>query len=347
MLKALTIKGFRCFREIQVEPLTRVNLFVGMNSAGKTSILDAAELLAIGGLQGLVRSAIRRGERVLADTDERSEFKEHVVDPSHLFYGHDLRRGSSLSIKGLGDTERWVRCTVETASDRDALILTMLFESHFTAKTQRNERLTISPSGGVLPPPRHIPEPSPRVNFLGAESMDVTRMGQLWDALVLTPEEEGITGALKLIEPRAERLAFLSEGRGGSANVFVKLAGIPQRVPLGSLGGGMGHLLALVLHLFSAKGGFLLVDEIDTGLHYSVMTDMWRLVTETAKRLDIQVFATTHSLDCVRALAQLRRKYPEVASEITLHRVEKDSPNTVAFDADELVVAADHQLEVR
>ncbi len=109
----------------------------------------------------------------------------------------------------------------------------------------------------------------------------------------------------------------------------------------------MGNLLALVLHLFSAQGGFLLVDEIDTGLHYSVMVDMWRLIVETAKKLDIQVFATTHSLDCVRALARLRNKYPEVADEITLHRVEKDAPRTVVYDTDELVIAAESQIEVR
>lgn len=109
----------------------------------------------------------------------------------------------------------------------------------------------------------------------------------------------------------------------------------------------MKHLLALVLHLFSARGGFLLIDEIDTGLHYSVMADMWRLVVETAKRLEVQVFATTHSLDCVRALARLRKKYPETADEVTLHRVEKDAPQTVVYDADEIVIATESQLEVR
>jgi hypothetical protein len=347
MIRKLTVNGFRCFHLLRVEPLTRVNLFVGKNNAGKTSLLEAAEVVTIGGVEGLVRSAVRRGERVLARSETVEGFEGHVIDPSHLFFGHDLRLGNSFSIEATGEPKRQIKCTVEQASDKEALIWTVHVQSHGTAKQREHQRLTISPSGGVLPPPGRLPEPSPRVNFLHAESSDTDSLGRLWDALVLTPEEEEVTEALKMIEPRIERLAVLGEGRGASAKILLKLAGLEQRVPLGSLGGGLAHLLAMVLNLFSARGGFLLVDEIDTGLHYSVMVDMWRLIVESAKRLDVQVFATTHSLDCVRALARLRKKYPDAGAEVTVHRVEQDAPTTVVYDADEIVIAAESQLEVR
>src|SRR5947208_2220012 len=100
MLKSLEIQGFRCFRELRVEPLTQVNLFVGQNNAAKTSLLEAAELVAIGGVEGLMRSAVRRGERVLGRSELAEEFKEHVMDPSHLFFGHDLKVGKSFEIAG-------------------------------------------------------------------------------------------------------------------------------------------------------------------------------------------------------------------------------------------------------
>lgn len=348
MIRNLTVNGFRCFREFRVDPLTRVNLFVGQNNAGKTSLLEAIELVALGGVEGLVRSAVRRDEKILTRSGAEEEFKEHVVDPSHLFFGHDLRFGTSFKIEGHGETDRWVMCTVEQASKRETLIKTLrLRDSVRPTLHLGGERLTISPSGGVLPPPRRMPESNPRVNFLAAESILEGRLGQLWDTLVLTPEEEEITESLRIVEPQVERLAFLAEGRGTSANIVLKLKGIEQRIPLGSLGGGLRHFLALVLNLLSARGGFLLIDEIDTGLHYSVMVDMWRLIIETARRLDVQVFATTHSLDCVRALARLRNKYPELAAEVMVHRVEKDASKTVVYDADEIVIAAESQLEVR
>jgi len=337
MIKNLTAIGFRCFREIRVEPLTRVNLFVGENNAGKTSLLEAVELLAVGGIEGLTRSSVRRDEQILGRAESGEEFKEHFIDPSHLFFGHDLQPGAFFEVKGDGFGR--IACTVEKiAGGRQAL-------RFYSERENTKRRLILSPQGGVLrpqPPSRRLPEASrPRVNFFVAESSDLSNLFQLWDPLVLTPEEEEVNNALRIIEPRVDRMAFRT-----SAPV-VKLKDVKQVLPLGSLGGGMRHLLALVLNLLSARGGVLLVDEIDTGLHYSVMVDMWRLLIESAKRLDIQVFVTTHSLDCVRALARLRKKYPETAAEVTVHRVEKDAAKTVVYDADEIVVAADSHIEVR
>ncbi len=61
----------------------------------------------------------------------------------------------------------------------------------------------------------------------------------------------------------------------------------------------------------TSAGGCLFVDEIDTGLHYSVMAKMWHLLIETARRLDVQVFASTHSLDCLQALARVCQEKSE------------------------------------
>ena len=79
----------------------------------------------------------------------------------------------------------------------------------------------------------------------------------------------------------------MREGPGG---VVLKLHGVPYRVPIGSAGDGMWRMLGLALALSNAKGGVLLVDEIDTGLHYSVMENMWRMISERAVVLDVQVF---------------------------------------------------------
>jgi predicted ATPase len=163
---------------------------------------------------------------------------------------------------------------------------------------------------------------------------------------VLTPEEEGVVSALRIVEPALERIAFAGDVTS-SRGILLKMTGSDHRFPLGTAGDCLKRLLALALHLFSARGGYLLVDEIDTGLHYTVMADMWKLVIETAKRLDVQVFATTHSLDCVRALAWVREQAPESESSVTLHRVERDLARTVAYTMDELTVAARNYLEVR
>ena len=70
------------------------------------------------------------------------------------------------------------------------------------------------------------------------------------------------------------------------------------------MGDGMWRIMAMAISLAQCKDGFLLIDEIDTGLHYSVMTDMWKLIYRSALDLSVQVFASTHSNDCIRSLAE-------------------------------------------
>jgi hypothetical protein len=184
------------------------------------------------------------------------------------------------------------------------------------------------------------------VHFLRTE-IETTRLAALWDRVLLTPEEDTVVEALRIIEPAIERIAFLAEGRRANRSVFLKLSNIEDRLPLGSLGDGLKRLLALCLNLVPAKGGVLLVDEIDTGLHFSVMADMWRLVIDTAARLNVQVFATTHSLDCVRALAWVRETPLRSAPDVSLHRIERGAARTIRYNLDEIATAAKQHLEVR
>ena len=90
-----------------------------------------------------------------------------------------------------------------------------------------------------------------------------------------------------------------------------------------------------------------MVDEIDTGLHHSVMEDMWRMVITTAKRLNVQVFATSHSQDCINSLGRLHQIVPELAAQVSLHRLEKGLSQSVRYGPDEISTAALQEIEVR
>lgn len=331
MLENLTILGFRTFRELHVAKLRRVNLFVGTNNAGKTSVLEAVEILAQGTARALMESPSRRGELSTG----------RDLDLSHLFYGHSFTIGSKFSLESQAATKVGVQCRITGGQ-----LPVLRFSSHLEKRI-----LKISPSGGIsdlrwgvaLP---LMPETGSPVRFLGTESLKADDLNQLWDDIVLTPEEDQAAAALRIIEPRIERIAFLVEQRP-QGGIFLKMKDSEQRLPLGSAGDGLKRLLALALHLLSARGGYLLVDEIDTGLHYSVMENMWKLVIETARHIDAQVLATTHSLDCVRALAWVQETNPELSEEVALHRVERDLPHTVEYSMDELAIAARHHVEVR
>jgi AAA15 family ATPase/GTPase len=120
-----------------------------------------------------------------------------------------------------------------------------------------------------------------------------------------------------------------------------------QRLPIGGMGDGILRILGLTLAIVNAKGGVLLVDEIDTGLHFTAMYDMWKLIYETAKELNIQVFATTHSRDCWESLAEIAETEDSSENDIVIHRIEKDKLSSIVIGEDEMAIAAERGIEVR
>jgi AAA15 family ATPase/GTPase len=193
--------------------------------------------------------------------------------------------------------------------------------------------------------------------FVRSSSLDKETMKNLFDQIVLTPDEDLVIQALKSIEPDIERIASINPRLRGSfvvqktnnSDQRIPLASMInfQRIPIGSMGDGIWRILGLTLALINAKNGVLLVDEIDTGLHFSAMSDMWKLLYETAKRLNVQVFATTHSRDCWESLAEIAETENELEDGIMMHRIEKEKSTSVTFSEDEMVIAAERGIEVR
>lgn len=162
---------------------------------------------------------------------------------------------------------------------------------------------------------------------------------------MLTPAEENTAAALRLVEPAIQRIAISGGGDATTAQVLLRGAASP--VPLGTLGEGVVRILALALYFAKTPGGFLLIDEIENGLHWSVMPRIWRFLVETARMLDVQVFATTHSKDCVEAIAELHREDPQLAADIRVHRLEAGREMPVCFNADRIAQYVAMELETR
>lgn len=103
------------------------------------------------------------------------------------------------------------------------------------------------------------------------------------------------------------------------------------------------NLTRIVLAAATVPGGLVLVDEIENGLHHSVLPDVWRVVGKTAEAFDVQVFATTHSFECVEAARA------GLGNGFRLHRLEvvDGSSHCVTYSEDALDGAIRHHMEVR
>lgn len=352
--------------------LGRVNLLVGTNNSGKTSALEALYLLASqGDPASLWRVLWRRSERL----PDRASRNNPELDMCHLFTGHDLRMGSKFTLSAENDAPgRNMSFTIGEVPDeprskvpvREGATMPSIpsrFGLHIKGHpTPTASIIPLSRFGGLSAESLDVPRRMQRrfssddgipSQFITAESYGGSELVSLWETVSLTSNEDRVLNALRLLEPAVEKIASISispdyYGNGNQRGGFrVKFKNAERPVPIGSLGDGIWRLLVMAIAIAQCKDGLLLVDEIDTGLHYSVMADMWKLIYGAAKELNVQVFATTHSNDCVRSLAEVCCSEEDAGENVTLQRIERGRKKSVPYTSKEIEVAASRGIEVR
>lgn len=367
----MQIRGYRGFDDFEMSALERVNLLVGTNNSGKTSVLEAIHLLmSRADPLSLWQVLQRRGERTFTD---RALGRAPEVDVAHLFKGHDVQMGSKFSLFAKNEgAERHVSVTIgETKPDQTAPTTPQQTMHDHEVPSRVGLHIKGHPSppvpvvplsrsfgmySEVLESPRRFrrrtaPEETGEVpvQFITTESLGGQELISLWDSVALTPNENRVTDALRFIEPSIERIAAQAGHTyyGGRGGFIVKTKDREHPVPIGSMGDGIWRMMAMAIAIAHCRRGVLLIDEIDTGLHYTVMKNMWTLISGAAAELDVQVFATTHSSDCIKSLADLCYQETFVADNVSLQRIERDKPTAVPYSAEEIEIAAERQIEVR
>ena len=189
--------------------------------------------------------------------------------------------------------------------------------------------------------------------LLGPGLVRNDELAAFWDKVALTEDQTRAEKALGLgLGDEVERVAMVGDygagSRGRGRRVIVKLVGRDRPVPLKSLGDGATRLFGFALALANCRGGLLLIDEAENGIHHTVHEDFWRMILETARANDVQVLATTHGWDCIRGFA--RAATADRDAEGVLVRLEKDAEGglrAVEYSEEELKTAAEQGIEVR
>ena len=389
MLNSLEIKNFRILEDFKVSKLGRVNLIVGKNNSGKSSVLEALRIYAGNAQRGLL-------EQIAAGHDETYRLKENEQIESDtrfpfedLFTGRQFPQDETLAIS-IGelasgddalrmahgffieeedsvkdDSGEIIRTRTRlnriSSPSHDDLSSVAISHALFVTKWARSFphiQLDQSGSSRFRYPPIKISGTLP-CSVIPTQFISIDDLADEWDKIVFTEHEEVVRDALRIITPEFENLTFVrndednkSLRRGFRRFAKVKISDSPHPVPLNSLGDGMLRVLQLVLKIFPAKGGFLLIDEFENGLHFSIQEKVWELLFEMAQKLDIQIFATTHSWDCIESFAKAAIARKDV--EGVLFRVgrsvkESNRGKVIAtvFDEDALYNITQADVEVR
>ncbi len=397
MLENLRIKNYRILKNLTFDRFSNVNLLVGQNSVGKTTVLEAINLFSrlgsplfmeellgmrddmlnshksedslrlpveqlfngrkfsdsegneiyIGDSSGKESLKIRRIYYIKSDVsindlslNKKSDLKKFL---SRL---EDKEIGSTLPEKITGDERQKLEIISKNSllskpsiakrfTPKGTLIKSLYFDNYEKEGYDRAEaKLT---QGTPIEYP---------VKYVPTGIIPLEDLAETWDKITLTSDEQIVIDAINLIKNiSVEKLNFRSNSYNNKRIPIVKLANIDTPIPLKNLGEGIARILQLILSLLQVKGGFLLIDEFENGLHYSIQPKVWELLFNLSTELNIQVFATSHSKDTIENFSKVWSKFESSGSFYRLSL--KDTVKAISYSCEDFRDAINSDIEVR
>ncbi len=290
MLTSIELTGFRGFHQLKLEGLQRVNLIVGKNNSGKTSLLEGIERFGRGAEKKLSRLRV---------VDNEMENLAWQVNDQHR------GDGASVSING-GHSKYSV-----TIIDGNAVA------------TNQGDRVAI------VTLPIQQKSPSDLSNVLAS-------------AIRIQGAEDLLVNTLHEVDPRITKIRTVP----GKDGIILDI-GLSELVPVSLVGQGIYRLLDIYSEVISSKAKVCLIDEIENGIHHTSLIDLWRGLADAAERFDVQIFATTHSHECVEAAHEAFSERPSYdLSVIQLFRKTVSVQGRV-LDQEHIAAALDGKIDLR
>lgn len=359
-LPDLRLENFRAFPKLELEGLSQLNLLIGQNNTGKTSVLEALQLYSqpFGRawsdpfrFRGDPRTSFRRrmshldraawnfwnpGIPFSLDSDE--DFSERsgtfsisstplpTMDAEFQYEVVEVPEEEVVGIyKEFGNLEEG--STPETVLARGLDIDVSLRGALIQRNLEGEEVMTddsnfdlsftdppVRPGRGRVHPFRESPK------LFDCEAISSRGQGRSDDAYwsTLTKRQEG-EEVLELLQELDPSISKLQTDTSGTAPRLLVWQG-DRWVPSEFMGQGFRRLLEFAGELVRARGGVLLIDEIEAGIHAWLLTEFAEWLMEALERYDVQVFATTHSLEAIDAFVELDSSWFNQVSAIRLER---------------------------
>ena len=386
MLNSLYIKNYRNLKELKIDSLGQVNLITGKNNTGKSSILEAISIYATKGSGGFILQAQEKRGESFPPTDvaiDPNGLEKNIRSIASMFFNREIKFGiqNAIIIGENTDIEKlfaedsyanldtaiiinFVKYIEELRKDINGNTFTspQIIDNPAEQLYDNKLGLVISATGNYskfFPLDdnnftnifrRDISSNTAKIQFIMSGSIVRANNGILFDNIIKKNQEKYVIDALKIIGQNVEKIAFVMDESSVRKEriAVIKLSNHNEMIPLKSMGDGINRILTIILALINCENGYLLIDEFENGLHYSVQEKLWKIIFKLADELNIQVFATTHSRDCISSFSKVLNdsQYTVKGKLIRLDNI-NDTIKSVEFTTDELQVISEQYIEVR
>ncbi|KIM10374.1 MAG: hypothetical protein KU38_07730 [Sulfurovum sp. FS08-3] len=273
----IEIKNFKLFKDFKAEGFGRVNLIGGKNNVGKTAFMEAVFVnVCAQNLESFIGSL----QNIKYMREELNILSNILIERSKPDVTIYMEQSSGINIQ----SNKNDICFMVNKNNG-----IKSYHFKFNGKTIDVSANEFSFEVDVIP----------NIGFIDNFGLPNFRIKLAYASVLKKDKEQFLNDILYKFDNRIGKFISVDTPQ-------CRLNG--EWFDLTELGDGTKHLVSIVTSLFKSENGYLFIDELDNGIHYTQLDELWEIILTISKEQNVQVFATTHSKECIESYARVAKR---------------------------------------
>lgn len=313
LLEYIDIKDFKCFKDFKAEGFKRVNLIGGKNNVGKTAFMEACYVnvraIDLKRFVGVLESIKYMRENLNILHGDENNTKSYIEQSNNIFTKSNFNL-ASFQIEDIDGIKQYI------FEFNKELIKVNINDFSYETNTIYN------------------------IKFIDNFGLSNREIINFYSNIQKKKDEQFLNDILNKFDNRIDSFKIIDNKPQCEINA--------EYHEVTEFGDGVRHLISIVVALFTCENGYLFIDEIDNGIHYTQLDEIWNIILEVSEKLNVQVFATTHSKECIDSYARVSKKLEdEDISYIKMTKLKNGTIKAGIRDYDMIQDSIEDNHEVR
>jgi len=317
-LSSIEIIDFKCFKKFNAKNFKRINLISGKNNVGKTAFMEAIYInlnsLDIETSTSAMASMpfSRNNLEFITNTYSEKVEKEYLEKNDSIHIESNIIK-NKFHIKSQNGKKEYEFVL------NDIQYIINSNEFSFNEKNIDN------------------------INFIDNFGLSNSELKDYFESVQKLDKEESLYNYINSFDSTILNFKVLGGNKAVCKTVFSD-----EYRDINEFGDGLKHYISIICCVYACKDGYLFIDEIDNGIHYTQLERLWEIIFTISKEVNCQVFATTHSREMINAYAKVSQKLDEEdISFIELGRNKENEIKAITMNYDRFQTEIKNGNEIR
>ena len=322
-IKTIQIENFRGVDSLEISDCNRINVLIGKNNVGKSSILESIFLTT-----GMSNSQLPLKINMFRDIDPQSlsnlkylffNMDTQLHPGIRLVFSNDYERGLTLSplTQTISDLAASAK-TVNSGALQSMIGLLLDFYEKFPGREreQYQSKLDFLANGAIVPSIDNQYFEEIYATYLHSDNTK-TNYIEAVSKIVKEKKSDNLIALISKFDSDIESFNLLPDG------LYLGKKGLDKLMLCNVAGDGMRKFIAIISNTIANQNSVVLIDEIENGIHYSSYPILWETLFESAQRSENQLFITTHSWEELVALQKVLQVREEFQNDVAVYMIKK------------------------